>query len=456
VEASLKGPFLKTGLAALVLAGLGAYTYFVDSKKPANDDKPKQKVFTFDKAKAKDVSLSPRGGEAIRLVKEAAGWKLVSPVAAPADATEAEGVVSTLEGLEIDEVVTESATNLADFGLATPKNEIALGIEGAKEPLTLLLGEKAPGGSGLYAKLPASPRVFTVAAWIETSLEKKPFDFRDRDLLHAKREDVRTLEVAGPEGSYALVRGVGDDWSFSQPVQTRAGRWSVDSLLGTLEGLRMDSIATESAKDLKVFGLVKPARHVAIALADGRTLRLELGAAAPGEKKYYAREASSPLVAVIPGAIVDDLAKGMGELRAKRLLDVATYDVEAVDVEADGGKRSWSRTNVKNENDIDVPKWKRSAPDAKDVDTSAVQDALFKIGAIEAAEFIDAPRGLESYGLDKPAFRVTLRFGKDKAGSWLEIGRKDGAAYARRPEDASILRIDPLKADELVKAFAAL
>lgn len=452
----MKGTFLKTGLAVVVLAGLGAYVYFVDSKKPANDDKPKQKVFSFDKAKANEVSLSPSGAEAIRLVKEKAAWRLVSPVAAPADASEAEAVVSTLEGLEIDEVVSESVTNLADFGLATPKHEVSVGLEGAKDKVTLQLGEKVPGGSGLYAKLPASPRVFTVPSWIETSLEKKPFDFRDRDLLHAKREDVRTLEVTGPEGSYALVRGTGEEWSFSKPLQTRAGRWAVDSLLGTLEGLRMESIVGEDVKDLKPLGLAKPVRSVAVALADGRTLRLEVGSAAPGEKKYYAREGGSPLVAVIPGAIVDDLAKGMGELRGKRLLDVATYDVDGVDTEAGGVKRSWSRTTAKSDNDIDVPKWRRTAPDAKEVETSAVQDALFKIGAIEAVEFIDAPKSLETYGLDTPAFRLTLRSAKDKSVTWVEIGRKSGAAYARRPEDATILRVDPVKADELVKAFAAL
>jgi hypothetical protein len=49
-----------------------------------------------------------------------------------------------------------------------------------------------------------------------------------------------------------------------------------------------------------------------------------------------------------------------------------------------------------------------------------------------------------------------LRSAKDKSVTWVEIGRKSGAAYARRPEDATILRVDPVKADELVKAFAAL
>jgi len=453
----LKGTFLKTGLAALVLAGLGAYAYFVDSKKPATDEKPKQKVFTLDKSKAKEITLSPRGGESIHLVKTSGGWRLGPPILAAADGSEADAVLSTLEGLEIDEVVSESATNLADFGLATPKTEVSVLVDGSKTPITLQLGDKAPGGGGLYAKLPSSPRIFTIASWLETSFAKKPFDFRDRDLLHVKRDDVRTLEISGPDGNYALVRGGGDEWSFSKPLSTRAGRWSVDSLLGTIEGLRMESIAADDAKDLKPFGLVKPVRTIALGLADGQVKRLEIGSS-PADKKFHAREAGSSLVAVIPGALVDDLAKGMAELRAKRLLDVATYDVDGVDAEADGVKRSWASSSVKNENDIPVAKWKRTAPDAKDVETSVMQDALFKIGAIEATEFIDAPKGLDAYGLDKPAFRLTLRFGKDKekGTAWVELGKKDGAAYARRPEDASILKVDPAKADELIQAFAKL
>ncbi len=452
----MKGTFVKTGLAVVVLAGLGAYAYFIDSQKPANDDKPKQKVFAFDKAKANAIRLAPQGGVPIELAKQGTSWRLVSPMAAAADDSEAEAVASTLEGLEIEDVVGESVKSLADFGLATPRNEISVGVEGVKDRIVLQLGEKVPGGSGLYAKLPSSPRVFTVPSWIETSFEKKPFDFRDRDLLHAKREDVRTLEVAGPEGSYALVRGVGDEWSFSKPLQTRAGRWAVDSLLGTLEGLRMESIVGEDVKDLNPLGLAKPIRSVALALANGRTLRLELGAPAPGDKKYYAREGASSLVAVVPGALVEDLAKGMVELRGKRLLDVATYDVLNVEAVTAGIKRSWVRTDLKTDNDIAVPKWRRTAPDPKDVDTSAVQDALFKVGAIEVAEFIDAPKGLDAYGLDAPAFRLTLRAARNDATSWVEIGRKGGAVYARRPEDAAILRIDPAKADEMIKAFSTL
>src|SRR5207245_2939326 len=150
--------------------------------------------------------------------------------------------------------------------LDRPRLQVEALAQGSPQPVKLLVGAKLADGSGVYAKLPASNRVFTVASWTVGSFEKKPFDLRDRDLLHLKRENVKRLEISGPDGSYALARADRDEWAFSKPLVTRAGRWSVDSLLGNLEGLRMESVAAEAAKDLKPFGLAKPERTVTVGL----------------------------------------------------------------------------------------------------------------------------------------------------------------------------------------------
>jgi hypothetical protein len=53
--------------------------------------------------------------------------------------------------------------------------------------------------------------------------------------------------------------------------------------------------------------------------------------------------------------------------------------------------------------------------------------------------------------------KVTLTYeGGSRPPVWLEIGKKDGAAYARRAGDNSILELDPAKADEILKSFAGL
>ncbi len=479
--------FWKTGLLVLLLAGLGAYIWFVERKQePKREgERPKVTLLAVDKAKARQVTLSSSGGDTIQVVKEGAGWKLVSPFAAPADSSAVESMLTSLEKLEADEVVSDQPGDLVQYGLATPSRTVSALVEGAKDPLSVQFGAKAPDGSSVYAKTPAGPKVYLVPSWVEGSFDKKAFDLRDRDLLHVKRDDVRQLAVSGPEGDYALARTDAGEWAFTRPLATRAGRWSVDGLLGTLENLRMEKVAEENASDpkqLASFGLDKPARTVSLVMSDGSTRTLQIGAAAPdpqatpspspspspspakkGEKpappekpkptKYYAHAAGGGLVAVVPATLADDLAKGMGELRAKRLLEVATYETSGFETLAGATRKVYAKTTSKDKDGFDKTQWKRSAPDKKDLDTTKVEDALFKMGGVEVSEFVDQPQAPASYGLDAPLLKVTVQA---KSPSWIEIGKKDGAYYARRNNDTAVLRLEATKAEELLKAFGEL
>jgi hypothetical protein len=449
-----KTPFWRTYVTVAVAALVG-YFAWQEYNREDKPEEPKEKVLAFEKAKVLSLTLEPTEGETVRLAREGEAWRLTAPFEAPADSREVDSLLGSLESLEVEDVASTEPANLGDFGLASPKTTVSLMVEGQSEPRKVLLGAKTPDGNAVYAKLPDQPRVFTIPSYLESSLAKKPFDLRDRDLLHVKRDAVKTLEIQGPEGSYALARDEKGEWAFTRPLATQAGRWSVDGLLGTLENLRMESIAAEQAKDLGDYGLARPARTVTLGLADGTTKTLEIGSS-PEDKKYHAREASRSLVAVIPGALVEDLAKGMSELRAKRLLEVATYEVTGFDAEAGGARRTFEKTTTKDKDGIETASWKRTAPDAKDLETNKVQDVLFQVGGLEAVEFIDDPGPLETYGLASPALKVTLRYGEGKPPAWFEVGEKDGAYYGRRIGDGSVLKLDPTKTAELVKAFAEL
>jgi hypothetical protein len=227
----------------------------------------------------------------------------------------------------------------------------------------------------------------------------------------------------------------------------------VDGLLGAIEGLRMESVAADAPKDLKPFGLLPPKRSVTVQLATGVRRTLEIGGS-PADKKHHARDAAGGPVVVIASGLVDDLAKGMANLRAKRLAEVAAYEVESFEAEAEGVKRVYAKTTSKDKDGVEKQSWKRTAPDAKDLETDKVQDALFKLGGVEAESFVDAPGPDAAYGLDKPVLKLTVR--NPKGPLTLELGTKDGVSYARRSGDASILKLDPAKADELVKALKEL
>src|SRR5262249_20912023 len=159
-----------------------------------------------DKAKVKEVAIDTSGGESVRLVKDGEAWKIAAPFAAPADTPAVDSLVGTLESMQIDEVAVENATALAEYGLDKPRIAVAVTQEGAPAPLKLQLGAKLADGSGVYAKTPDKPRVFTIASYVESSLDKKPFDLRDRDVLHLKRDDVKTVAVSGGGVDYALAK----------------------------------------------------------------------------------------------------------------------------------------------------------------------------------------------------------------------------------------------------------
>lgn len=453
----MRGPFLRTAIVLLIAGGLSAYVFLVENKKPGDaDEKKKEKVFALQKAKAKELSLQPSAGEAVTLRRDGEKWKMTVPREVAADGNEVDSLLTTLENLEVDEVVVETTPDLKPFGLDAPKNTVSVVQDGSPQPLKLLLGEKTPDSGGVYAKTAEKPRVFTIASFQEASFNKKPFDLRDRDLLKVKRDAVKLLEISGPGESYALERSDKGEWSFIKPIKTLAGRWSVDGFLGSLESLKMESVAAEDAgKDLKKYGLDRPQRTVKLTLADGGYKILEIGSS-PSEKKYHAREAQSALVAVIPNAVVDDLAKGMKELRAKRLADVATFDVEGFDFEGEGRKTALVRSTGKDKDGVEQQSWKKTAPEKKDLERSKVEEALFKLTGLEVLEFVDTPQAPSAYGLDAPTLKLTLRLSGGKPAASLELGKKDGAYFSRRPGDDAVLKLDATKVEEALKALKEL
>ncbi len=460
--------FSRTLSAVAVAVGLFAYIFLVESKKepppPTTDTltpTPKrEKVFTaLDKAKVTSLSLKKAGGEVVHAEKNGESWVLRAPLEAAADATEINSILDALQNLETEDVVSETASDLAAFGLADPKVSVSVVVTGASKPLEFELGDSVPAAFGLFARVPGQPRIFTVSSTIENTLVKSAFDLRDRRLIKITKDDIQSLEsVDKGKVSFRLVRGAtGDDeWKIEKPLATRAARWTVDSFLGLVENLRMESIVTETGtdKDLAKYGLGGAARRLVLGLADSKTVALELGQKT-ADGKYYAREGSSTVVATIVSALVDDLDKGVRNLRAARLLDVAAYEITGLDVVTGGATRTFTKQTTKGKDGMDEVVWKSVAP-VKDATQEKASDALFAIGGLDAAEFIDAPKSPDTYGLNTPALRVTIRFEAQKKEDWFEVAVKGDAGYGRRRDDTAVLKLDKAKTEALIKSFTEL
>lgn len=457
--------FRRTALAVVVAALFFSYIYFVESRKdPAKETTdattPKrEKVFTgLDKLKVKSLTLKKRNGDMVLVEKRGEAWTLVLPQETPADSGEVSTLLDALQNLETEEIVEEGGKDLTPYGLDEPKVAVWVVVEGTPKPLEFELGDAVPAGSSLFARTPGKPRLFTVSSTLENTLSKTAFDLRDRNLLKVKKDDIQSVEAVDKgKVAFRVARGNfgEDEWKIEAPVATRAARFSVDSFLGLAENLKMESIATEAAtpKDLATYGLAGAARRLVFGLK-GKSVVLEIGKKTD-DSKYYAREASSALVATIGSGLVDDLDKGFKNLRANRLLDVAAYEVIGFDVTAAGTDKMFSKTTTKGKDGVEQILWKGQAP-AKDVTQEKASDALFAVGGLDAVEFVDNPKAAATYGLDKPALRVALRFEGDKKEDWFEVAIKGEEAFGRRRDDTSVLKLDKAKTEALIKSFTTL
>ena len=186
-----------TAILAVLAAALGAYLFFVERHRdaPAADapDSPRGKVFDkLDAAKIEEIQIAAASGETTTLRKVDNAWRLTAPIAVPADQTEASSAASNLATADVQSVVDEQPKDLAAFGLAKPRVTITFRVAGDKTPRTLLLGDKNPTGSDLYAKLPDAPRVFLVSAYLEGTFDKGSFGFRDKRDPHLRSREDRS------------------------------------------------------------------------------------------------------------------------------------------------------------------------------------------------------------------------------------------------------------------------
>ena len=81
----------------LVLAGLGAYIYFVDVGRPAatgvEGEPPRTKVFEVENDKINEIKITAKG-ETTLLRKAESGWTIVEPMAVDADPPEVIGIAT--------------------------------------------------------------------------------------------------------------------------------------------------------------------------------------------------------------------------------------------------------------------------------------------------------------------------------------------------------------------------
>jgi hypothetical protein len=430
------------GLLAILIA-LGAYLYFVESKRtPGEDTEKKNKVFAVESDAIDEITIKAEAGDTTTLRKSGAEWQIVAPANAPADGAEISGLTMNLASLEEERVIDENPGDVKQFGLAEPRVEVTFKSGGQEQKL--FIGAKTPTGGDVYARTAASAKVFLIASYLDSTFNRTAFDLRDKSALNFARDAADSMEIATADGVLKFGK-VNGDWQLTEPATNRSDQAAIEGLLARIDGLQMKSVEAADPEELSKYGLEKPEATISIG-TDSARASLLIGSTAE-EGNVYAKDASRPEVFTIEASLLEDLKKGAGEYRQKDLFDARAFNTTRLEITRGGQSTVYEKATVKTQDGKEEQKWQRVAPSAGEVDGAKLDSLLATITGVRADSFVPKPPADAKMEL---AIALTFDGGKTERVTFL---KSDSEAYALRDGAGGAAKILPSVIDDIIKAL---
>ncbi|HLZ41155.1 MAG TPA: DUF4340 domain-containing protein [Candidatus Sulfotelmatobacter sp.] len=422
-------------VATVVLLALAGTLYWSEHRKPAAEAKVSADtpppILKLDEAAITKVELKKKDAAPIVLEKNGSGtWQITQPKPLNADQSAVSSTLSSLSSLNSERVVEDKASDLKQFGLDQPSVEVDVTSKDNRNH-QLLIGDDTPAGGAVYAMLAGDPRVFTMASYNKTSIDKSLNDLRDKRLLTVGADKVSRLELVKGNQEIEFGRNK-DEWQILKPKPLRADSVDVSSLVGKLADARMDlSGAGDSGRETSAFAHSTP---VATAKITGPSGTQELQVR-KDKDTYYAKSSVVDGVYKVDSGLGEALGKGLDDFRNKKLFDFAYSEPSKIEMHdgtkayflSKGGADWWSN--------------------GKKLDAGTVQTFISDLRDLSASKFVDS-------GLSSPMIELKVTSEDGKRVEDVSIAKSGDGFIAKRDNDSTLYYLDSSPIDTLQKAAA--
>jgi len=295
----------------------------------------------------------------------------------------------------------------------------------------LLLGDQTPAGSAVYAKLEGDPRVFTLASYNKSSIDKSVNDLRDKRLLTVDADKISKLELIAKNQDIEFGRDK-DAWQIVKPKPLRADDVQVEQLVRTLTDARMDLSGTDQDPK-KITAAFVSATPVATArvTAESGTQELQIR---KNKEDYYAKSSVVEGVYKVASSIGKQMDKGLEDFRNKKLFDFGFSDPNKIEIH--DGAKSYFLTRGGED-------WWNG--NGKKLDVGSAQSLVDKLRDLSASKFVDG-------GFTATAIDLIVISNDGKRMEKVEIAKKGAGYVARREGEPSLYELDPQLVADLEKA----
>ncbi len=426
-------------IAVAVLAALAGGVYWsnkareAEAKKPAAGAPPK--VLDFAGQPLTKIEIRRTGGETTVAERKGNEWVLTAPRPLAADQGSIVSVLSTVAPLNADRLIEDKTSDAGAYGLAQPALGIAFVRKDGKTR-QLLIGDETPTGNGYYVKLADDPRIFTIASYSKTSLDKTEKDLRDKRLLTFDMGKLNRIEIAAKGSAFELGKNNQNEWQILKPKPLRADGGLVDELIGKLQDAKMDtSLSAEDAKKAaSAFAGAAPLAVVKVTDAAG-TQQLQIRK--DKDHNYYAKSSVVEGVYQVTPGVGSAFDKSLEDFRNKKLFDFGWTDPTRVDVHDGAMSASYQRSG---------DKWLSGG---KQMDATSLAAMVDKLRNLAAARFADK-------GYSTPSIELTVTSSDGRRVEKVALSKTGNDWFAMRENDSTIYQLNANVVDDLQKAIASV
>jgi len=423
-------------IAAIVLAALSGVLYWSNHRKPAENavkvstDAP-PKILTLTQADITKVDIKKKSGDEVVLAKDGAGkWQIVAAKPLRADQNEVSTMLSTLSSLSSERLIEEKTSNLVDYGLAQPSVEVDV-TERDNKAQKLLMGDNTPAGNAVYVALAGDPRVFTLANYSKTSLDKSAKDLRDKRLLVFEQDKLSVVELSAKKVDIEFGRNK-DQWQIVKPKPLRADDAKVEELIRKLGDAKMDLGASDEdqKKAAAAFSSGSAVASAKVTDASG-TEELQVR---KNKEDYYAKSSAVEGVYKVGNDLGTALDKTVDDFRNKKLFDFGFTDPEKIELH--DGTKAYFLTKGGSD-------W--FLADGKKVDAIGAEGFVEKVRDLAASKFVDT-------GFSAATIDVTATSNGGKRVEKVLIAKDGDHFVAKRDGEPALYQLDPVVLTGLEKA----
>jgi len=432
---------MKTGglyISLAVLVILGGTLYWSNHHKPSDEtakasaDAPPA-ILKLDQGSIDKLEVKKKESQPVVLTKTGSGdWKITAPQPLRADQSAVSGILSEVSSLNSERLLDDKASNLARYGLDQPALELDL-TEKGNQSQKLLIGNNTPTGS-VYAALANDPRVFTIATYTKTSLDKGLNDLRDKRLLPVSADHVSQIELVRKNQDIAFGRNK-DAWQILKPKPYRADGAQVSELLNKLTDAKMDLTASDSSDASSAFSKATPLATAKLTDESG-TQQLEVR---KDKDTYYAKSSAVSGAYKIDADLGKALDKSADDFRNKKLFDFGYNDPNKIELH--NGARAYFLTHGTGGYDD----WWSNG---KKMDSN-VDGLVSDVRDLSASKFVDS-------GFSNPDIELTVTSDDGKRMEKVSISKAGDHYVAKRENDPSLYQLDASAVDSLLTAADGL